>query len=83
MTGRLPEVHLFDFPHVDRRFVTELLMTRYSEIGVPDSSINRFGTIAMSFTVLSDLSKRQCNEHPVKTLNYSSVGIVTIPATTD
>ena len=59
MTGRLPEMHLFDFLHVDRRFATELLMTRYSEIGVPDSSINRVGTIVLKLTVPSELSKRQ------------------------
>ena len=59
MTGRLPEMHLFDFLHVDRRFSTQLLMTRDSRSGVPDSSINRFGTIVLKLTVPSELSKRQ------------------------
>ena len=59
MTGRLPEMHLFDFLHVDRRFSTQLLMTRDSGIGVPDSSTNRFGTIVLKLIVSSELSKRQ------------------------
>ena len=59
MTGRLPEMHLFDFLHVDRQFSTQLLMTRDSGSGAPDSSINRFGTIVLRLTVSSELSKRQ------------------------
>ena len=34
-------------------------MTRDSGSGVPDSSINRFGTIVLRSTVSSELSKRQ------------------------
>ena len=65
MTGRLPEMHLFDFIHVDRLFSTQLLMTRDSGSGAPDSSINRFRTIVLRLTISSDLSKRQLQVYKI------------------